>query len=81
MFGYSLIRLGNNKQLFWALLDNLNKFNVPIEGFHTETGPGVMEVAIQFSDALEAADRAVLFKMASKDVSSPFGCVVSFNYQ
>ncbi|MCX8518204.1 MAG: hypothetical protein ORN29_09150, partial [Rhodoferax sp.] len=33
----------------------------PIEGLHTETGPGVYEAAIGFSEALEQADRAILF--------------------
>ena len=40
----------------------MNAFRVPIEGLHTETGPGVFEAAILYSDPLEAADRAVLFK-------------------
>jgi len=37
-------------------------FDVPIEGLHTETGPGVYEAAILYSELLEAGDRAVLFK-------------------
>ena len=34
----------------------------PIEGIHTETGPGVIEAALTVAPALEAADRAALFK-------------------
>ena len=35
---------------------------LPIEGLHEEAGPGVLEAAIQASDALRAADNAALFK-------------------
>jgi glutamine synthetase len=51
---------------------------VPIEGLHTETGPGVYEAALQFSGALEAADRALLFKTGAKEIASRFGIMPSF---
>ena len=57
MFGYSLLRANANREYFNALMDKLLLFRVPIEGLHTETGPGVYEAALQFSDALECADR------------------------
>jgi glutamine synthetase len=78
MFGYSLLRANMNRDYFNALMDELALFNVPIEGFHTETGPGVYEAAILFSEALEAADRAILFKTASKEIGARFGIMPSF---
>src|SRR4051812_18496837 len=62
MFGYSVLRASLNQPYFAALLDQFRAFGVPLEGLHTETGPGVTEAAIAYTDALEAADRAVLFK-------------------
>ena len=53
-------------------------FGVPIEGLHTETGPGVYEAAILFSEALEAADRAILFKTGAKEIGARFGIMPSF---
>ena len=44
----------------------------------TETGPGVFEVAILFSEALEAADRGLLFKSAAKEIGARFGIMPSF---
>ena len=44
MFGYSLLRMADNKGFFNALMDEMLAFGVPIEGLHTETGPGVYEV-------------------------------------
>lgn len=78
MFGYSLIRMGQNLPFFNALMDDMAAFGVPIEGLHTETGPGVFEAAILYSEALEAADRAVLFKTGAKDIGHRFGVMPSF---
>ncbi len=71
MFGYSLLRSSYNHKYFHALFDQLLAFGIPLEGIHTETGPGVYEAAILASDPLEAADRAVLFKNAVKENRLP----------
>jgi glutamine synthetase len=78
MFGYSLLRANANREFFNALMDDMLAFGVPIEGLHTETGPGVYEAAIAFSEALEQADRAVLFKTGAKEIGSRFGIMPSF---
>ena len=38
MFGYSVFRPVINQGYFYDILDTCTQFNVPIEGFHTETG-------------------------------------------
>jgi glutamine synthetase len=78
MFGYSILRSSLNQPYFAALMDQLRAFGVPLEGLHTETGPGVYEAAIAYSDALESADRAVLFKTAVKEIAYRHGIVASF---
>jgi len=78
MFGYSLLRTGRNLPFFNALQDEMQAFGVPIEGLHTETGPGVLEAAVQYSNALEAADRAVLFKWGARDIGARFEIMPSF---
>lgn len=78
MFGYSLLRAAHGQPFFRALMEDLAKFRVPLEGLHTETGPGVYEAAIAFSDALEAADRATLFKTATKEIGLRLGIMPSF---
>ncbi len=78
MFGYSILRQSQNQPFFDALLGQLRAFGVPLEGLHTETGPGVFEAAIAYTDALEAADRAVLFKSSTKEIASGLGIVASF---
>lgn len=78
MFGYSLLRANQSRDYFKALFEDMAAFGVPIEGLHTETGPGVYEAAILFSEALEAADRGVLFKAGVKEIGARFGIMPSF---
>ncbi|MBX7231476.1 MAG: glutamine synthetase family protein [Bdellovibrionales bacterium] len=78
MYGYSLLRSSLNQPYFKALMDELHQFRVPLEGLHTETGPGVFEAALLYSDALEAGDRAVLFKNSTKEIAYRFGIMPSF---
>ena len=68
MFGYSLIRASERSEFFNDLFDLMEKFNIKLEGLHTETGPGVYEAAIMYAPILEAADRSVLFKAAVKEI-------------
>jgi glutamine synthetase len=78
MFGYSVLRQTHNQEYFDALLADLRAFDVPLEGLHCETGPGVFEAAIAHTDALLAADRAVLFKSGAKEIASRFGILATF---
>ena len=78
MFGYSILRSSLENPYFADLFELLKKFNVPLEGLHTETGPGTYEAAIVYSDILEAADRAVLFKTAVKEIAYKHGVMATF---
>lgn len=77
-FGYSVIRNSVHAQLYKDFMDMFAKMNIPIEGFHTETGPGVLEAAITVSDAMMAADNAALFKTFSKVFFQSRGLMVTF---
>lgn len=78
MFGYSILRSTLQNPFFTDLFELLGKFGVPLEGLHTETGPGVLEAAIVYSDAVEAADRATLFKTAVKEIAYRHGIMATF---
>lgn len=78
MFGYSILRSSERNDFFSALFDQLKKFDIPLEGLHTETGPGVYEAAIAYSGALMAADNATLFKTAVKEIAYKHGILASF---
>jgi glutamine synthetase len=78
MFGYSVLRASQEGSYFHDLFDSLKKMNVPLEGIHTETGPGVYEAAMLYSEVLEAADRAVIFKSSVKEIAHRHGIIASF---
>ena len=61
-FGYSVLRNSVHSELYQELLDLGESMNFPIEGLHTETGPGVIEAALVVDAAASAADKAALFK-------------------
>lgn len=78
MFGYSVLRMAANQPFFAAIMDQLRDFRIPVEGLHTETGPGVYEAAILYSEALECADRGVLFKSSVRELGLKMGIMPSF---
>ncbi|NRA54773.1 MAG: glutamine synthetase [Gammaproteobacteria bacterium] len=61
-FGYSMIRNSVHADLYHQLLKLSEDMDFPIEGLHTETGPGVLEAALAHDNASDAADKAALFK-------------------
>src|SRR5207237_6249779 len=77
-FGYSVLRASENSDLALQWFDQLAGFNIPVESFHTETGPGVYEAAIAVDEALAAADKAALFKTAAKEIASRHGLIPTF---
>jgi glutamine synthetase len=78
MFGYSILRTTLKNEYFTDLFDLLKKFDVPLEGLHTETGPGTYEASIGYAPLPEAGDRAVLFKTAVKEIAYRHGIMATF---
>lgn len=78
MFGYSILRSTLKNPFMRDLFDQLTAYGVPIEGLHTETGPGTYEAAIAHAEVIEAADRAVLFKTGVKEIAYRHGIMATF---
>ncbi|MDD9899526.1 MAG: glutamine synthetase [Alphaproteobacteria bacterium] len=77
-FGYSMLRAGVHAEFYHDLLNMCRDMRFPLEGLHTETGPGVLEAALLYTDALEAADRAALFKTFTKILAQRRGWMANF---
>jgi len=77
-FGYSVLRNSVHAELYHAILDTCEVMRMPLEGLHTETGAGVLEAALVASGALEAADRAALFKTFAKVLAQRRGLMATF---
>jgi len=65
-FGYSMLRASVESEFYEQLLELCTRMDMPIEGLHTETGPGVLEAALEYDEALAAADKGALFKTFTK---------------
>jgi len=78
MHGYSMLRPSSLPGYTEDLWTQLGNFGIPLEGLHTETGPGVYEAAIHYTQGIEAADRAACFKLGVKQLSLKHNLIAGF---
>ncbi|MFB9147599.1 glutamine synthetase family protein [Halomonas alkalicola] len=78
MMGYSMLRSSVHAELYHELLALSEAMDFPIEGLHTETGPGVLEAAIGVDEALSAGDKGALFKTFTKVWAQRRGLMATF---
>jgi glutamine synthetase len=77
-FGYSVIRNTVESDSYNDLLDGCMEMDIEIEGLHEETGPGVLEAALAVDSAINAADKAALFKTFTKIMAQKRGMMATF---
>ncbi|MBO6825759.1 MAG: glutamine synthetase [Sneathiella sp.] len=77
-FGYSMLRATTEADFYHQLLELCTQMDMPIEGLHTETGPGVLEAAIGYDEALAAADKGALFKTFTKVLAQQNDMMATF---
>ncbi len=77
-FGYSVLRASVESDLHRESLRLCEEMDIGLEGFHTETGPGVVEAAIGVDRGLESADKAALFKTFYKVFAQRHGLMATF---
>lgn len=77
-FGYSMLRNSTHAELYHEIIELTNGMDFPLEGIHTETGPGVIEAAIAVDNALNAADKGALFKTFLKVLAQRHELMATF---
>lgn len=77
-FGYSVLRGTVWADLYHEILSTMEAMDCPVEGLHTETGPGVLEAALAVDEALRAADKAAIFKTFVKALVQRRGLMATF---
>ncbi|KAI7610661.1 glutamine synthetase/guanido kinase, partial [Hortaea werneckii] len=68
----------HNQDWYYKVFETCANFRCDIEGWHTESGPGVYEAALEYGGIQAMADKAVLFKLAVKNLSSKYGITPCF---
>jgi glutamine synthetase len=77
-FGYSILRTNTHSELFHELMDFCIDHDFPLEALHCETGPGVWEGALAVDTAMNATDKASLFKTFVKGFFQKRGLMATF---
>jgi glutamine synthetase len=75
---YQLLQATKAEPLYRKFRNLMTEAGVPIEFSKGEAAPGQHEVNIHYGDALEAADRAALFKHGAKEIAYQEGLAVTF---
>lgn len=77
-FGYSVLRSSVWSSLYHEMMAVCAAMDIPLEGVHEESGPGVLEAAITVDEGLRAADKAALFKTFAKVVAQKNDLMATF---
>lgn len=77
-YGYSVLRNSSHANIYHDIMTLAEEMGMPLEGLHTETGPGVLEGALEHSEALRAADNGAFFKTFVKAWAQQNDMMASF---
>lgn len=75
---YQLLQATKAEPLYRQLRNQMTAAGIPIEFSKGEAAPGQHEVNIHYADALESADRAVIYKHGAKEMAHLNGCAITF---
>lgn len=75
---YSVYRDTGSEFVIGEVRRQLAEYGIFIEASNSEHGPGQFEVNIHYSDALKAADNAMLLKHTVKELAARHGLTASF---
>ena len=75
---YSLARAAELEHVVGPMRRHLNAIGIPIEQSNPEYAPGQVEINIRYGEALETADRVILFRSMIKEIAMHFGYIATF---
>lgn len=75
---YHILQGTKEEFVIGDIRSHLERSGIPVESSKGEWGPGQQEIGLRYADALEMADRHVLYKHAAKEIAWKHGCAVTF---
>jgi glutamine synthetase len=75
---YHILQTSREEPLVRAIRNHLEAARIPVEFSKGEWGKGQEEINLRYADALEMADRHVLYKHAVKEIAGQQGSSVTF---
>jgi glutamine synthetase len=75
---YHILQTTREEPLIRAIRNGMEAADVPVEMSKGEWGKGQEEINLRYAEALEMADRTVLYKHGAKEIASLQGCSITF---
>src|SRR2546426_5556584 len=75
---YHILQTTREEPLVRAIRNGMEAIDVPVETSKGEWGKGQEEINLRYAEALEMADRTVLYKHGAKEIASLQGCSITF---
>ena len=75
---YHILQTTKEEPLVRAIRNGMEGADVPVETSKGEWGRGQEEINLVYAEALEMADRAVLYKHGAKEIAHLQGCALTF---
>jgi glutamine synthetase len=70
--------MNHHRALINDLSDSLMRQGITVEGYYPESGPGQQELTIRYAEALQAADRQIVYRETVRGVAIQHGVIASF---
>ena len=78
---YLVTTLGKHHRALDYCITNLTAFGLVLDSWHSEAGPGQLEISLMPNSAVECADAAFLLKHAMKELAANQNLIASFMAQ
>jgi glutamine synthetase len=75
---YGVVTGSRQEPIARRIRESMRAYGLPVEACNPETGPGQFEITLRYRPALEAADDAVLFKSAVKEIAAQEELMATF---
>jgi glutamine synthetase len=75
---YGVVMGSREEPLAHLIRESALAYRLPVEACQPETGPGQFEITLTYGPALKAADDAILFKTAVKELVAQHGLMATF---
>src|SRR5712691_7772600 len=75
---YHILQTTKEEPLIRAIRNGMEAADVPVETSKGEWGRGQEEINLRYAEALEMADRTVLYKHGAKEIAHLHGCSLTF---
>ncbi len=75
---YNLARAAELEHVIGPIRRYINDVGIPIEQSNPEYAPGQVEINIRYGEALQAADRVILFRSLVKELALEHGYIATF---